>query len=56
VTEWNEFRRPNYDKMKGLMKAPVVFDGRNLYDPERMAQRDFQYFCIGRGVHKQKSL
>jgi UDPglucose 6-dehydrogenase len=51
LTEWNEFRRPNYDKMKELMKAPVIFDGRNLYDPERMQQREFRYFCIGRGVH-----
>lgn len=56
ITEWNEFRRPNYDKMKGLMKAPVIFDGRNLFDPERMVQRGFQYFCIGRGVYNQKNL
>jgi UDPglucose 6-dehydrogenase len=50
VTEWNEFRRPNYEKMKELMKSPVIFDGRNLYDLERMNQRGFQYFCIGRGA------
>jgi UDPglucose 6-dehydrogenase len=55
ITEWNEFRRPNYDKMKDLMKSPVIFDGRNLFDPERMIQRDFYYFCIGRGIQNQKN-
>ncbi|MGA1864614.1 MAG: UDP-glucose dehydrogenase family protein [bacterium] len=49
ITEWNEFRRPNYDKIKDLMKTPVIFDGRNLFDLEKMNQRGFQYFCIGRG-------
>ncbi|MBN2373943.1 UDP-glucose/GDP-mannose dehydrogenase family protein [bacterium] len=50
ITEWNEFRRPNYEKMKELMKLPVVFDGRNLYDVAKMKERGFQYFCIGRGA------
>ncbi len=48
VTEWNEFRRPDFEKMKGLMAQPVVFDGRNQYDTDRMTQRGFDYFCIGR--------
>ena len=48
LTEWNEFRRPDFDKMKSLMKTPVIFDGRNQYEAERMIQRGFEYYCIGR--------
>lgn len=48
VTEWNEFRRPDFDRMKELMKHPVVFDGRNQYDYDRMTQRGFIYHRIGR--------
>lgn len=47
-TEWHEFRQPNFDKMKSLMKAPLIFDGRNLYDPEAMVEQGFEYFSIGR--------
>jgi UDPglucose 6-dehydrogenase len=48
VTEWNEFRRPDFDRMKSLMKSPVVFDGRNLFTPEQMKQHGFTYYSIGR--------
>ena len=48
VTEWNEFREPDFAKMKSLMKAPVVFDGRNIYSPEHMRALGFTYFSIGR--------
>ncbi len=48
VTEWNEFRQPNFDKMKDLMKTPVIFDGRNIYDPKTMREKGFIYYCIGR--------
>jgi UDPglucose 6-dehydrogenase len=48
LTEWNEFRRPDFDRMKKLMKQPVVFDGRNIFDPVRMRERGFIYFGIGR--------
>ncbi|MGB2870008.1 MAG: UDP-glucose/GDP-mannose dehydrogenase family protein [Bacteroidota bacterium] len=48
VTEWNEFRRPDFDKMKKLMKTPVIFDGRNIYDPKEMKERGFVYYGIGR--------
>lgn len=48
VTEWNEFRRPNFPKMKSLMKSPVIFDGRNLYEPREMKEYGFTYYCIGR--------
>jgi UDPglucose 6-dehydrogenase len=48
ITEWNEFRRPDFGKIKSLMKQPIIFDGRNLYDPERIKERGFEYYPIGR--------
>lgn len=48
VTEWNEFRYPDFEKMKQMLVEPVVFDGRNLYDPVRMAKRGFIYYSMGR--------
>lgn len=48
LTEWNEFRRPDFDRIKDLMKSPVIFDGRNQYDAERLKQRGFEYHCIGK--------
>ena len=48
VTEWNEFRRPDFARMRKLMRGPVVFDGRNLYTPEQMKQNGFTYYSIGR--------
>ncbi len=54
ATEWNDFRRPDFDRMKSLMKQAVIFDGRNIYDPRVMAERGFVYYGIGRsGVIKQ---
>ena len=47
VTEWAEFRVPDFDKLTALLKAPVLFDGRNLYSPEAMKERGFAYYCIG---------
>ncbi|WP_027389174.1 UDP-glucose dehydrogenase family protein [Chrysiogenes arsenatis] len=48
ITEWNEFRRPDFDKVRSLLKTPVIFDGRNLYDPIKLRQNGFTYRCIGR--------
>lgn len=48
LTEWNEFRRPDMEKIKGLLKTPVIFDGRNQYNPERVMQQGFEYTCIGK--------
>lgn len=48
VTEWNEFRTPNFDQIKSMLKQPVIFDGRNLYDLENMASMGFSYYSIGR--------
>jgi UDPglucose 6-dehydrogenase len=48
VTEWNEFRRPDFDRMKELMKEPVIVDGRNIYNPRIMREKGFAYYGIGR--------
>lgn len=48
VTEWDEFRRPDWEKMKELMNNPVIFDGRNIYDPLRIREKGFIYYSIGR--------
>ena len=48
VTEWNEFRRPDFARMKQLLKKPIIFDGRNVYDPDVMREHGFTYFPIGR--------
>ncbi|MEO7558507.1 MAG: UDP-glucose/GDP-mannose dehydrogenase family protein [Gammaproteobacteria bacterium] len=50
VTEWNTFRSPSLAKLKADLKQPVVFDGRNLYDPLTMAREGFMYYAIGRGA------
>jgi len=49
MTEWNEFRRPDFDRVKSLLKEPVIFDGRNIYDPKVMKEKGFVYYGIGRG-------
>ena len=48
VTEWRQFRQPDFSEMQTLMKQPVIFDGRNQYDPQQMAELGFEYYCIGR--------
>lgn len=48
LTEWHQFRRPDFEKIKSLMKSPVIFDGRNQYEPVKMKERGFVYYCIGR--------
>jgi UDPglucose 6-dehydrogenase len=50
VTEWNEFRNPDFEVMFRLLKQPVIFDGRNLYDPAHMDKIGFRYYSIGRGA------
>lgn len=48
LTEWNEFRNPNFDLIKSTLKNSVIFDGRNVFDIEKMSELDFDYFSIGR--------
>jgi len=48
MTEWSDYKRPNWEEMAQVMRSPVIFDGRNLYDPRRMKERGFRYDSVGR--------
>ncbi|MCU0821745.1 MAG: UDP-glucose 6-dehydrogenase, partial [Spirochaetes bacterium] len=48
LTEWHQFREPDFNRMKSLMKSPVIFDGRNQYDMEKIKEKGFIYYCVGR--------
>jgi len=48
LTEWNEFKYLNLDRLRGLLRHPLIFDARNLYEPERMRRLGFEYYSIGR--------
>jgi UDPglucose 6-dehydrogenase len=48
VTEWKEFRSPDFDAIKSKLKSPVIFDGRNLYDPKLVRGLGIEYLAIGR--------
>ena len=50
VTEWNEFRNVSLETLKSNLKTPVVFDGRNVFNPVRMKEMGFSYYCIGRQI------
>jgi UDPglucose 6-dehydrogenase len=50
VTEWKTFRSPDFERLKSRLKTPVIFDGRNLFEPEVMALAGFEYHGIGRSV------
>jgi UDPglucose 6-dehydrogenase len=50
VTEWNEFRQPDFARIKAAMKQPVLFDGRNIWNPARLREQGFTYFGVGRGA------
>jgi UDPglucose 6-dehydrogenase len=50
VTEWKTFRSPDFNSVKALLKAPIIFDGRNLFEPEVMADAGFEYHGIGRSA------
>ena len=49
VTEWQEFRSPDFERLRELLKSPVIFDGRNLYDPPMVSRFGLTYYAIGRG-------
>ncbi|UYU30397.1 UDP-glucose dehydrogenase family protein [Siccibacter colletis] len=49
-TEWQSFKAPDFDIIKNVLREPVIFDGRNLFDPERLRKRGFTYYGIGRGA------
>jgi UDPglucose 6-dehydrogenase len=48
ATEWSEFREPDFGRMRRLMKTPIIFDGRNIYNPEQMKGHGFTYYSVGR--------
>lgn len=48
LTEWNEFKHPDFDKIKGLLKTPIIIDGRNQYDKKSLKAKGFNYICIGK--------
>ena len=48
LTEWNEFRSPDFDQLRDSLREPVIFDGRNLYDPQRLGRLGFHYHSVGR--------
>ena len=48
ITEWQEFREPDFARIKKLMRTPVIFDGRNIYQPDQMKALGFTYVSIGR--------
>jgi len=50
VTEWREFRSPDFEALRGLLRQPVIFDGRNIFDPQQMLDLGFEYHGIGRGA------
>ena len=54
VTEWPEFRMPNFRVLEKLMVNKLIFDGRNIYDPEELKELNFTYYCIGRNTHLSK--
>ncbi len=54
MTEWSEFRNPDFERMTSLLREPVIFDGRNLYDLDQMKSLGFDYISIGRPKVKGK--
>jgi UDPglucose 6-dehydrogenase len=50
-TEWNEFRQLDLNRIRDAMKTPMLFDGRNIYDPGKMSQKGFRYRGVGRGYN-----
>jgi UDPglucose 6-dehydrogenase len=49
ITEWQEFRSPDFERLREVLRSPVIFDGRNLYDPGMVTRFGFTYYAIGRG-------
>src|SRR6185295_8082478 len=49
LTDWNEYRHPDFERIRTLLRRPLVVDGRNLYSPAKMQQLGFEYYSIGRG-------
>ena len=54
VTEWRDYRRPNFERLRGLMRTPVLVDGRNVWEPSEARAAGFTYYGIGRGCGSKK--
>jgi UDPglucose 6-dehydrogenase len=54
LTEWKEFRSPDFSEIKKLLNSPVIFDGRNQYNQFKLAEKGFEYYQIGKRVEKDK--
>jgi UDPglucose 6-dehydrogenase len=54
LTEWKAFRSPDFDALKAALKSPVIFDGRNLYEPAVVAAHGLEYYPIGRRGHEAR--
>ncbi len=52
VTEWNEFRRPDFERIKEMLARPLIFDGRNIFDPQRMSEMGFEHVSMGRKLNR----
>jgi len=55
LTEWNEFRRPDFEKVKLLLKQPIIFDGRNQYNSKKLIELGFEYYSIGKNPNKKET-
>jgi len=55
-TEWNEFKQLDLQRIKDLLRNPIIIDGRNIYEPHEMAQLGFTYLAVGRGYHGGKPI
>lgn len=55
VTEWTAFKAPDFEALKAELKSPRIFDGRNLYEPDAMAEHGFDYHCIGRATRRARA-
>lgn len=55
ATEWMEYRNPDFDRIKKLLKQPLIFDGRNIWDTKTMTRHGFEYYCVGRPALRPKS-
>jgi UDPglucose 6-dehydrogenase len=56
VTEWKAFRSPDFARIGRSLRQHIIFDGRNLFDPQLMAEAGFEYFAIGRGAHLREAI
>ena len=52
ITEWKQYRAPDFEEMKSRLKLPIIFDGRNLYNTKHVLENGFTYYAIGKSIKK----